>query len=206
MIAVALSVLLVGATDYNLYYYTQKEVDCLDAGIEGTAWADHAIIDYLTGDGDSAGLAVYFNEREIAHMGDVYRLFRAMRAIRVAAVPLGLFLIGGAVFKNREWTRTLSKGGKLGFALFFLPILAIGAWAAIDFNSAFRAMHRVLFDNMLWLLNPETDLLVRIFTQEFFEKVSIQLAIFCAVLAPIPPLLMLVASFLGRNYKAKVIS
>lgn len=203
MVCVALSVFLVGATDYNLYYYTQKEVDSLDAGIEGTAWADRAIIDYLTGDGDSAGLEAYFNEREIAHMGDVYRLFRAMRAIRVAAVPLGLFLIGGAIMKNREWSRALSKGAMLGFALFFLPILAIGVWTAIDFNSAFRAIHRVLFDNMLWLLNPETDLLVRIFTQAFFEKISFRLAIFCAALAPIPPLLMLVASFLGRILKRR---
>ena len=203
MTCVALSVLIAGATDYNLYFYTQKDVGSLGAGFEGTAKADRAVVDYLTGDGDSAVLKAYFNEREITHMGDVYRLFRAMRAIRLFAIPLGLLLIGAAVIQNREWTRVLSKGGMLGLALFFLPIVAIGAWAVIDFYSAFRAMHRVLFDNMLWLLSPETDLLVRIFTQEFFEQIALRLAIFCAVLAPIPPLLMLAASFLGRILKRR---
>ncbi len=200
MISVTLTVVLVGATSINLYFNIQNSVGSLDAGIEGTRLADQAIIDYLTGVSTADGLAGYFNEREIAHMADVYRLFRDMRVLRVVAALSGLLLIGGAALKNRDWMRTFRKGGILGFALFLLPVLAIAIWANIDFYIAFRAMHRLLFRNMLWILSPETDLMIRIYPQAFFEQIALRLALFSALFAPIPPLLMIVAPFFGRKY------
>ena len=40
--------------------------------------------------------------------------------------------------------------------------------ACIDFNSLFILFHQVAFTNDLWLLNPQTDLLIRLMPLEFF--------------------------------------
>ena len=47
-------------------------------------------------------------------------------------------------------------------------VTVIVVLAAIDFNSLFILFHKVAFTNDLWLLNPQTDLLIRLMPIEFF--------------------------------------
>ena len=46
--------------------------------------------------------------------------------------------------------------------------LAIGVWGAVDFDGLFWNFHQAAFTNDLWLLNPETDLLVALMPLDFF--------------------------------------
>ena len=50
--------------------------------------------------------------------------------------------------------------------LVYVTILAL--LACIDFDSLFILFHKVAFTNDLWLLNPQTDLLIRLMPIEFF--------------------------------------
>ncbi len=198
MVAVALSVFLAGATDADLYLSVQQSYDETAVALGPMIRrADSAIADYLV-NGDE-GLAQLFNEREVSHMRDVYGLFEDMRLIRIVAFPLAAALLFAAAFKNARWTRTLPMGGALGAALFFAPLAVAGIWAAIDFHGAFRAMHRLLFNNMLWLLDPDTDYLIRLLPQEFFERISAILAVRCALASLIPPILLIAGPLLYRK-------
>ena len=47
-------------------------------------------------------------------------------------------------------------------------VTAVIILACIDFNSLFVLFHKVAFTNDLWLLNPQTDLLIRLMPIEFF--------------------------------------
>ena len=47
-------------------------------------------------------------------------------------------------------------------------VTAVILLACIDFNSLFVLFHKVAFTNDLWLLNPQTDLLIRLMPIEFF--------------------------------------
>ena len=47
-------------------------------------------------------------------------------------------------------------------------VTAIIIAACIDFNSLFILFHKVAFTNDLWLLDPSTDLLIRLMPIEFF--------------------------------------
>lgn len=199
MVAVALSVFLAGATDADLYFRVQRSYDETAATLGPVVrGADRAIADYLVSGG--GGLAELFNEREIAHMRDVYALFEDMRIIRIAAFSLGAALLFAAVIKNPRWTRALPVGGVLGAVLFFAPLIVIGIWAAVDFHGAFRAMHRLLFRNMLWLLDPGTDYLIRLLPQEFFERISAILAARCALASLIPPVSLIAGPLLYRKW------
>ena len=63
-------------------------------------------------------------------------------------------------------TQTLVKVFGLGALL--VPLGAFAVWAAVDFSSAFTFFHEVLFTNDLWLLDPETDMLLRLLPEQFF--------------------------------------
>ena len=46
------------------------------------------------------------------------------------------------------------------------------AWGIADFDSLFTAFHRLLFSNDLWLLDPKTDLLIRICPESMFAEMA----------------------------------
>ena len=105
-----------------------------------------------------------FNQKEQHHMADVQLLFQLCKGIGVLC--LGSFLLielfGGS--KDRTNWRTFRRT-----LLVILGIVtAIIVLACIDFNSLFVLFHKVAFTNDLWLLNPQTDLLIRLMPIEFF--------------------------------------
>ena len=56
--------------------------------------------------------------------------------------------------------------------MLLVPLGAFAAWAAVDFSSAFTFFHEVLFTNDLWLLDAQTDLLVRLLPEQFFIDIA----------------------------------
>ena len=50
-------------------------------------------------------------------------------------------------------------------------------WAAIDFDSFFTAFHRLTFTNDGWLLDPRTDLLIRLMPADFFMALGARLVL-----------------------------
>ena len=103
-----------------------------------------------------------FNQKEQQHMEDVQDLFRLCRF--VAWVGWGVVLFG-----------RLSARRKLDWRIFRRTLVAILGivtaiivLACIDFNSLFVLFHKVAFTNDLWLLDPQTDLLIRLMPIEFF--------------------------------------
>ena len=71
---------------------------------------------------------------------------------------------------RREFLRGVLRGmiGTAGLAV----ILII--WALADFNGLFVTFHKVAFRNDGWLLNPKTDLLIRLMPTAFFVRLGIR--------------------------------
>ena len=61
-------------------------------------------------------------------------------------------------------------------------LLGVGAWAVSDFTRAFLWFHEMLFTNDLWLLNPATDLMIRMLPEAFFADIAAAAVIAMAVL------------------------
>ena len=103
-----------------------------------------------------------FNQKEQQHMADVQQLFRLCRWIGWGCAG-AIILLGVTLHRNMPWHT---------FRCTLLVILgivtAIIVLACIDFNSLFVLFHKVAFTNDLWLLNPQTDLLIRLMPIEFF--------------------------------------
>lgn len=103
-----------------------------------------------------------FNQKEQAHMKDVQGLFELCKW--VALISTGIYGLATTLSgRNIAW-RTVRRTLIANLAV----AGAIIGLAVIDFDSLFILFHKVAFTNDLWLLNPQTDLLIRLMPIEFF--------------------------------------
>ena len=83
-----------------------------------------------------------------------------------------LIISFGCILQNDNHAPWKSLPHMLTFRRTLLCILAIVTAiiiaACVDFNSLFILFHKVAFTNDLWLLDPQTDLLIRLMPIEFF--------------------------------------
>jgi integral membrane protein (TIGR01906 family) len=158
-------------TDAQLYYRLQMRADILpEAGITSEElWSlDEDLAAYLAGEA-SALDAAPFNEKERIHMADCYDLFVLLRRAIVMSGILALALTGCGLLLHGCLYRA-AMDGTLGF---IAVIAALGLWGMIDFDSLFTLFHKMLFANDLWLLDPRTDLLIRICPQSMFSTMAL---------------------------------
>lgn len=128
----------------------------------------------------------YYNEREKAHMVDVKALY--LSAVRLAAwgaaVAAGLFAACFLLWKRKALPAVLDGVYKTS-AVILAAFAALAVWAAVDFDGFWISFHRVFFTNDLWMLDPRTDLMIRMFsTGFFFDLVFRILAMFLGILIP----------------------
>lgn len=93
----------------------------------------------------------------------------------------------------------------IGSLMIAVPLAIFGIWAVIDFNSAFNLFHRMLFTNDLWLLNPETDLLIRICPSSMFANMGLRIGLRVAlILLGMPVLLSAIEWISNRVRKRRI--
>lgn len=138
------------------------------------------ITDYLTGAADECQFTfsmdgvtyAAFRTKEQVHMADCRALFflcrrvTAVAALLSGALLLLLLPISGALRCFRKWLRRV-----VGL------LILCGVVVALGFTDAFVLFHRMAFDNDLWLLNPQTNLLVRLMPTAFFEQYAALIAL-----------------------------
>ncbi len=143
---------------------TQSELDVVTSDL----------IDYLK-KGDNKLLEPHYNEREIAHMEDVYVLFLNGTIIRNICTVLLFILVG----------YTFYKYGILG-SFRYMNFSMIGIWVIslmvfiltlTSFSESFVKFHHIFFDNDLWMLNPETDMMIRMLPEGFFNQLTIKIVV-----------------------------
>lgn len=204
------------ASDDGLYYQLQIEAGVLDTA--GISAEDLRLLDARLSDGlfaplnadtafDNREIEVFgrmqppFNERELAHLYDCRRLLSPTQPGPLYAV----LLLAGAllILAGRRLRPGIAGPAWLASALILLPIGILGVWAAVDFNAAFTCFHRILFTNELWLLNPETDLLIRICPSSMFAGMGLRIGLRSAAALLGVPLLLTILKWISNARKRK---
>jgi len=182
-----LAALHIVGTDAELYHSLQIQEGVPEyAGIstEDMALLDEALADWLKGgptELEDLKVIVYgaeqpaFNEKELTHMEDCRQLFVLLRwALWISAGTGILCSALGLRFLSRN-PRRLRLAAWIAPAVVYAPLGVFALWAAADFNGAFTFFHKVLFTNDLWLLNPATDLLIRICPSGMFMAMGLRI-------------------------------
>ena len=110
-----------------------------------------------------------FSEREKTHMADVRQLYTAGSVVRTllwvtaAACLLMLLLVS-----RRSAGRLFSRAFLLTLLGVGTVVALLGVTAAMDFERFWSTFHQTFFSNDLWLLDPATDVMIRMFPSSFF--------------------------------------
>ncbi len=110
---------------------------------------------------------VCFHEHEQQHMADCKTLFDLDRKVLLlSTLAAALFACG--VYALGRFRRQAALGALWGCLLPLVAAMGLTLWGLADFDGLFILFHRMSFANDLWLLNPQTDLLIRLMPTSFF--------------------------------------
>lgn len=119
----------------------------------------------------------FFNDREIAHMEDVRGLFLAALALRRICLGIVLGTVLLLFLTKARIAQVLPRMLCVGTALFFAAIALLAGIISTNFTKYFIIFHELFFNNDLWILDPESDLLINIVPEPFFVDTAARIAI-----------------------------
>jgi Predicted membrane protein len=122
---------------------------------------------------DSAGQnAPCFHDYEAAHMADCRALISLDRTVMILAGVSALALTAAALLRgNRE---RFCRGILTGLRIMGGVLAVLLIWALADFTGLFVTFHKAAFPNGGWVLNLQTDLLIRLMPTEFFIRLGLR--------------------------------
>ena len=133
--------------------------------------------EYLTGEREAFQYTVQgaevFQEHEAAHMADCRDLIRLDTIVCILCGTAALLLTACGLWR-RDGRRDFLRGAVYGMLGTAGVVLIFGIWAAVNFNGLFVTFHKVAFRNDGWLLNPQTDLLIRLMPISFFVRLGLR--------------------------------
>ena len=149
---------------YNNFHNEYKIEEESGLSKEWIESASNSLVEFIK-NGDKEVLKNHFNEKEISHMEDVYKLFKLDRVVYTS-----LFIITLIVFIYK-----LTKNDKLFFKyirkyilIAYIAVISFLGVCSMFFSESFIYFHKLFFNNDLWLLDYKTDLMIRILPEEFF--------------------------------------
>lgn len=130
-----------------------------------------------------------FNTKEQAHMKDVRNLYHFAKSFRLFNLMVFVIAVGYLLIRLRKGALTLLSIHYMKTAILFaIFIIMLAGWAYVDFDAFWTTFHRLVFRNELWLLDPNTDLMINLFPSAFFSSlvfriVGMFVAAFAAIFA-----------------------
>ena len=150
-------------------------------GVPPSRYGDYAaaVTDYLDGKTDAIQVLSSdgerknaFSDKENAHMRDVRSIISALKWVRWLGGS-GVILIAGLLYVLKkqardQFLRDMARGFACAAIVIVALALGLGIWGLVNFRGLFWMFHKVVFSNDLWLLDPQTDLLMALMPLPFF--------------------------------------
>jgi integral membrane protein (TIGR01906 family) len=129
-----------------------------------------SLLDYVEGKGDTLS-GDFFNEKEKEHFRDVREIFKFIRLEIGIYLMLLLASVSYLVYKKEKNKAIL--GIRFGAMLSAGIIILLGIISSINFKWLFIKMHEIIFSNNLWLMNYNTDVIIRLMPQGLFFELAV---------------------------------
>lgn len=142
----------------------------------------------------------FFNEREKAHMVDVKFLFVKAMELRKICIVIALITIITALWKNNILYNYI-KSIRVSVISFFIFMIVLAGVISTNFTKYFFMFHEMFFSNDLWLLDPNTDMLINIVPEPFFIDTSLYICITFIIGSVLLILLTYLFQFIYKTYR-----
>lgn len=123
---------------------------------------------------------VELTEREVTHMSDVRNIFGGIRIIALVSIGVCVLALALNSFMSKrsqslKGRASFGKGVLIGSGVWLVVVAPLIVIGYVNFSSAFITMHEMLFTNDLWILDPRTDMLIRLMPTGFFVIFAIMI-------------------------------
>ena len=153
------------------------------------------------------------NEKEQQHMRDVRTLTGNAGSMSktylyiAAALAVAAAWTAAKLEKRRYMPKLIGLLAAVSIVMLLVNSVT-GDIGALGFEAMFTKMHEALFQNDLWLMNPETDILIRMMPQQLFEQAllngaSLALRLMVVSLLMITAMHFIVESMIRRQITKK---
>ena len=133
---------------------------------------------YIWTDADGRGY-IGFQPHEADHMADCRGLISLAGTLRWITGGAALLLAGAGILLRQR--KAFAGGMFTGLCTAGVLFAGIAVWALVSFDGLFVTFHRVAFTNDGWLLDPRTDLLIRLMPVNFFVSLGVRIMIWILV-------------------------
>lgn len=120
-----------------------------------------------------------FSDDEKIHMQDVRQLIQISFYVQIGALAVALVTGTALVIRNR---RGLFAGILAGSLVGLVSLAAVTGACMVDFTSVFVALHKLVFTNMLWYLDPAESLLINIVPEGYFIDLAVRIGITAGII------------------------
>lgn len=169
--------LVVYNVDYYKWHYNARGIEKeTGMNIDNLMVVTKVFIEYLNGNLDTLDVKAtieneyreVFGQREKEHMVDVKNLALGAKAIRNYGFVFLVLVSILTLLLNREIFFKIIFSIKYIFLSCIGVMLLLSGLLISDFNKYFTIFHEIFFKNDLWLLDPETDILINMVPEIFF--------------------------------------
>ncbi len=147
----------------------------------------------------SGNVREVFDSREKMHMEEVKSLYQNAMTVRNICFFGSIAVLTAVFFMNRGKSFKLFKRGYRNASILMGALLGfIAIWALSDFDQFWIQFHYLFFDNDLFFLDPNTEILINMVPDTFFFDL-----VFCIILIFVF-ILLLIALFFLRYERRRV--
>lgn len=168
---------------YEKEYIKYDVLSDLEMEMEDVMYVTEEMMDYLHGNREDLVVDTvvngvereFFNDREKMHMVDVLKMFQWGLSVRKMSAVIAIAALGLFAMTKGSWKKMIPVSFMIGSGTFIGVVAIIGGVFASNFNKYFIMFHHMFFDNDLWLLDPATDLMIRMLPEGFFFDMVIRI-------------------------------
>jgi len=131
---------------------------------ENTQIIKNEVLDFLKDDKQIE--TNLLKEKEKQHMEDVKKIL-SMTTLFIYAL-IALFIIGIIILIITKNYKKICSIFLIGSLITIITNLIIYMLSKFMFSELFTLIHKIIYTNNLWMLNPQTDNLIKIFSEKFF--------------------------------------
>lgn len=170
---------------YEKEYRKYQVAEEVSMEMDDLLYVTDEMMSYLRGNRDNLHVETiidgesreFFNDKEIAHMEDVRGLFLAAIKLRTVCLITAVFCVILLLLLKARLRLVLPRMICIGTGLFLALSAVLFLIISSDFTKYFVMFHEIFFNNNLWILDPNTDLLINIVPEPFFMDTAARIGI-----------------------------